>query len=146
MLLEKIQGDMQQSMKDRNQHKVDTLRGLISELKKWKVDNPEKEYTDEIEIQILRKAVKQRQDSISQFDANNRSDLSVSEKEELIIIEEYLPQLMNEEDIKKVVIAKKLELGILDKSGMGKLMGSVMQEIKGQADGQLVKKLVEDSL
>src|SRR3989338_10224653 len=146
MILDTIQTHMQEAMKAHNQHRVDTLRGLISELKKWKTDNPGREYTEEIELQTLRRAVKQRNDSIEQFEKGGRPELAVSEKEELKIISEYLPTLMSEEDVAKVVMAKKVELGITDKSGMGKLMGAVMQELKGKADGSVVKQVVENSI
>ncbi len=146
MLLEKIQEDMKHAMLNREQEKVTTLRSLISELKKWKVDNPRKEYNEEVEMTVLRKCLKQRKDSIESYESAGRQDLADPEKVESTIIETYLPKLMNEEEVFKIVISKKEELGISDKSGIGKLMGAVMQELKGKADGTIVKSMVEKSL
>ncbi|NQV88486.1 MAG: GatB/YqeY domain-containing protein, partial [Parcubacteria group bacterium] len=93
---------------------------------------------------IIRRAVKQRKDSIEQFKKGGREDLVKSEESELIILQTYLPQMMSVDEIKKVVETKKTELGITDKSKVGLLMSAIMKELKGKADGGDVKKIVEE--
>jgi len=86
------------------------------------------------------------QDSIEQFLKGGREDLAETEKEELPTLEAYLPQMMSIEEIRPIAEAKKAELGVEDKSKMGVLMGAVMKETKGQADGGDVKTVVEELL
>ena len=78
-----------------------------------------------------------------QYEAANRPELAEPEKEELVVLESYLPQMMSEEEIRPVAEAKKAELGVDDKAKMGILVGAVMKELKGKADGGDVKKVVE---
>ena len=107
---------------------------------------PDEILTDEEALGVITKAVKQRMDSIEQFTSGNRMDLVENEKSELAILQPYLPSLMGEDEIQKVVDAKIKELSVTDKSQMGKLIGVIMRELKGKADGALVKTIVEKSL
>ncbi len=75
-----------------------------------------------------------------------RPELAESEKAEMAILETYLPQMMSREDVMKVAVAKKAELGVTDKSGAGKFMGALMKEFKGQTDGDTVKSVVDELL
>jgi hypothetical protein len=92
---------------------------------------------------VIKRLAKQRKESIAQFDAAGRTDLSTVEKEELVILESYLPTLMSEDAIRPLAEAKKAEMGITDKSKMGMLVGSLMKELQGKADGADVKRVVE---
>ena len=87
--------------------------------------------------------VKQRQDSIEQFRAGNREDLASAEEAELNILKTYLPAQMSEEQIRAMAESKKAELGITDKTKIGILTGAVMKATGGQADGNVVKQIVE---
>ena len=125
------------------------MRFLISAIKNFQIENKLKgeEYLkDEDIIAVIRRQVKQRKDSIAEYEKGGRQDLADKEKAEMEILENYLPAQAGDEKIREVVKAKISELGIADKSGFGKLMGAAMAELKGQADGDAVKKVVEEEL
>lgn len=105
---------------------------------------PQGELSDEEVLSVIRRAVKQRKDSIEQFTKGKRADLANAESAELAILEKYLPQMMTQDEIKKVALAKRAELGITDKSKLGQFVGTLMKELKGKADGALVKAVVEN--
>jgi len=126
--------------------KLTVLRGLVTSFTNELVatgKTPQDELTDEAAITVIKRAVKQRKDSVDQFTKGGRLDLVANEEAELKILETFLPQSMSKEDIKKIAEAKKAELGVTDKAGMGKFMGVLMKELKGQADGNDVKEVVE---
>jgi len=102
------------------------------------------ELTDEDAITIIRRLVKQRKDSIEQFTKGNRMDLVKNEEDEMKILEAFLPQMMSREEIEKVVKAKIDEAGTIDKAKLGQFMGGIMKELKGKADGMLVKEILEE--
>jgi uncharacterized protein YqeY len=123
-----------------------TYRGLLAAFVNELVAKkrlPTEELTDEECIDVMRRAVKQRKDSIAQFTDGGRADLAESEAAELAVIEALLPALMSDDDVRAAVTAKATELGVTDKSGAGKLMGAVMRDLKGKADGDSVKKAVD---
>ena len=101
------------------------------------------ELTDEDAATIIRRLVKQRKDSIDQFTKGNRMDLVKNEEDEMKILETFLPQMMSREEIEKVVKAKVAEAGTIDKAKLGQFMGGIMKELKGKADGMLVKEILE---
>lgn len=146
---EQIKTDMIIAMKAKESNKVTVLRGVLAaftnELVAKKM-TPQEILPEEDSLAVITRLAKQRKDAIQQFTDGGREDLAADEKAELAILETYLPKLMSEEEVKKVVKAKIAELGITDKTGMGQLMGSVMSELKGKADGGVVKKLVDEAL
>lgn len=108
-----------------------------------KMRKPNEELGDEDAIAVIRRLAKQRKDSIEQFEKAGRNDLVAEEKSELSILETYLPQMMSRDAIKPIAESKKAELGITDKSGVGKLMGALSKELKGKADGADIKAVVD---
>ena len=129
--------------------KVEVLRSLIAAFVNElvaKKRKPNEELDDEEALTVIRRQAKQRKESIEQFRKGGREDLAKNEDTELRHIETYLPQMMSQEDIRDVVKKKKQELGITDKSGTGKLMSAVMQELKGKADGNDVRDVVAEML
>jgi uncharacterized protein YqeY len=104
------------------------------------------EVTDDEALVILKKLVKQRKDSIEQFTNGGRPELAECEKYELGILEKYLPSAMPKAEIEKIATDLKAKLGITDKTKMGQLMGAVIKETKGKADGADVKEVVEKLL
>ena len=102
------------------------------------------EISDEDAITIIRRLVKQRKDSIEQFTKGNRMDLVKNEEAEMKILEAFLPQMMSKEEIEKVVKAKIAEAGTIDKAKLGQFMGGIMKELKGKADGMIVKQILEE--
>ena len=90
--------------------------------------------------------IKQRKDSFEQFKQGGRLELAEKEEKEIALLQIYLPEQMSEEAIRSEVRATKEALGITDKSGIGKLMGALMGNLKGKADGGLIKRIVEEEL
>lgn len=146
---EQIKDEMKDAMKAKDQIKLTVTRSLIASFVNEMVakgKTPQEPINDEDALKVITKAAKQRKDSIEQFEKGGRPELAESEKLELAILEKYLPTLMSEDEVKSVVLAKIKELSIVDKKDMGKLMSAIMQELKGKADGGLVKKVVIESI
>lgn len=132
-------------MKARDQIRVDTLRGALTAFTNELVakgKKPTEEIADDDAVAVLKRLAKQRQDSIEQFTKGGRSELAEKEATELSILKAYLPEMASREAIEKVARAKKEELGLTDASGAGKLMGAVIKEFAGKADGADVKTVV----
>src|SRR6185437_13457457 len=100
---------------------------------------PDEFLTDEEAVAVLKRAANQRKDSIEQFEKGGRPDLAAPEKDELVIIESYLPQMMSREEVEKIARAKMAEMGVSSKAESGKFMGALMKDLKGKADGGDVK-------
>jgi uncharacterized protein YqeY len=146
MLATQIKADMTAAMKARDSIKLNTLRGAISAFTNELVAKgmkPTEEVSDDMALTVLKRLAKQRQDSIEQFTQGNRPELAEKEAQELAILKAYLPQMASKEEIEKVARAKKEELGVTDQAGMGKLMGAVVKEFAGRADGADVKDVVQ---
>jgi uncharacterized protein len=146
-----IQQEMRNRIKEamiaKDAVRLTVLRGLVSAFTNELVatgKTPQAELEDSSALAVIKRAVKQRKDSIDQFTKGNRLDLVETEQAELKILETFLPQMMSKEDIKKIAVAKKEELGVTDKAGMGKFMGALMKEFNGLANGDDVKKVVEE--
>ncbi|MFC1720935.1 GatB/YqeY domain-containing protein [Patescibacteria group bacterium] len=149
MLHTQIKEDMKDAMRAKEELKLMTLRGLLSAFTNELVTQkkkPSESLDDESVLMIINRAAKQRKDAIEQFEKGGRPELAESEKAELEIIQAYLPQMMSVDEIRPIAEAKKTEMGIDDKSKAGQLMGAVMKELKGKADGGDVKKVVEELL
>ncbi|KKQ77827.1 MAG: hypothetical protein A3A96_01885 [Candidatus Zambryskibacteria bacterium RIFCSPLOWO2_01_FULL_39_39] len=144
-----IQDQIKDAMRAKDEVKLTTLRGVLASFTNEAVAlkrKPQDRLSDEEATVVIRRLVKQRKDSIEQFLKGDRKDLADNEKSELKILEEFLPAQMSEDKIREIVIKKKSEMGEVDKSKMGQFMGAVMKECKGEADGTLVKKIVEEVL
>lgn len=146
---DQIMADLKQAMKDKDKDRLRVLRSLKSKLLEREI-NERKEgeatLSDEQTIEVLMKAAKQRKESIEQFEEGGRDDLAESEKEELQVIESYLPEMLSEEEVRDIAREKIEELGAEDMSDMGQVMGAMMQELKGKAEGSLVSKVVKEEL
>ncbi len=126
--------------------RLTVLRGLLTAFTNELVATkrkPQDELLDTEIIAVIRKAVKQRKDSIEQFRKGGREDLARAEEDELKILETFLPQTMSKDDIRKKVEEVKARLGITDKAKTGQLIGATMKELNGLADGNDVKEIVE---
>lgn len=148
-LQQSIKSQIVEAMKARDAVRLETLRGLSSQLTNELVSlkrKPTDELTDEETLTVIRRAVKQRKDSIEQFTTAGRSELVEKEQAELTILEAYLPQMMSRDDVMKIAEAKKSELGAADKSKAGMLMSALMKDLKGKADGNIVKEVVDELL
>ena len=123
----------------------DTLRMLISEIKRYEIDN-RVEADDSVVLATLKKMIKQRKDSIEQFEKGGRSDLSKIEKDELLILDKYMPEMMSEEAINELVTKTISEVGATGPQDMGKVMGHLKGSIGDSADMGLVSKIVKGKL
>ncbi|MCR4279624.1 MAG: GatB/YqeY domain-containing protein [Candidatus Zambryskibacteria bacterium] len=156
-----IKSQMVEAMKAKEALRLSVIRGLLSSFTNEAVakgKKPDEELSDEDVLGVISKAVKQRKDSIEQFEKGGRADLAESEKEELVILQAYLPSQMSEEEVEAFVKAK-IESENPDKdpstpfdntqgkplgaSKKGQFMGSIMKELKGKADGSHVKAAVD---
>jgi hypothetical protein len=144
-LLEKLRKDMLTALKSGNKDKSQTLKMVVATIKNAQIES-EKELTDKDIEKILRKEAKKTEDSIEQYQKMGRDDLVQKEKQDLEIIESYLPELMSDEEVKKVVEKKIKETGAQDMRDMGKVIGAVMKELEGKADGNTVKDIVQSML
>ena len=141
-----IKGQIKEAMLAKDQVRLLVVRSLVAAFTNELVakgKKPTEELSDEDALAVIKRAVKQRKDSIEQFTSGGRSDLADSEKTELVILEKYLPQTMSRDEIKKIAEAKKIELGITDKAKLGQFVGMLMKELKGKADGGDVKAVAE---
>lgn len=145
MLQTQIKTEMQEAMKARDALKVEVLRGLSSAFTNELVATkrkPTEELTDDEVLGVIRREVKKRKEAAEAFKNGNRAELAEKEEKELAILSVYLPAMMDEEAVRTVVESKKTELGITEKKDAGRLMGAVMKELAGKADGDTVKKIV----
>lgn len=146
-LYDRIQADMKEAMKAKDQVRLGTIRMLKSEIQYELSKTGAKEIDDPTLEVIIKKAVKKRKDSIEQYEAADRKDLADNEKEELKVLEHYLPEELTEEQLQSIIEETLASINATSPSDMGKAMGAVMGRLKGQnADGSLVKSLVEKKL
>lgn len=146
---EQIKAGIPEAMKARDEIKLRTYRSLATAMTNEvvaKKRKPNEFLTDEEALAVIKRGANQRKDSIQQFEAGGRPELAAPEKEELAVLEALLPAQMPREEIEAIVKAKLAEAGITDKSGVGKFMGTLMQEFKGKADGGDVKAVIESLL
>lgn len=146
---EKIKEEVKEAMKAKDEIKLRTVRSILTAFTNELVATdrkPQDVLPDEDAMKVIKRLAKQRKDSIEQYEKGGRDDLVKVEQEELEVLEDYLPEQMSKEEIKKVVEKKMEELGVSDKSGMGQLMGAVMGELGNKADGGDVKEVVEELL
>jgi uncharacterized protein YqeY len=141
----KLMEDMKNAMKAGDKIRLETIRGIRSQLKNFEIDKKQA-LTDDDEIQVLMSAAKKRKESIEQFLAVNRPERAREEEEELKIIQGYLPAQMGKDEIMRLIEKTIQEVEATSPSDMGKVMGRIMSEVKGKADGKEVQKLVQEKL
>ena len=145
-LKEQLMADFKDAMKAKDEVRKNTISFARAAIKQYEVDNRQ-ELDDEGIIAILSKQVKMRKDALSDFEKAGRTDLADDYKAEIEILMSYLPEQMDASKIKEVVQATADEMGMeQDKKNMGRLMGAVMKKVKGLADGNDVRKAVEEFL
>lgn len=137
---------MKDAMRAKDSVKLSVVRGLLSAMTNEAVTKgkgPDGVLTEEEVLTVILRASKQRKDSIEQFEKGGRPELAESEKAELAILETMLPAQMSKDEVVEAVKAKAAEMGVTDKTGVNKLMGALMKDLKGKADGTVVKAVVE---
>jgi uncharacterized protein YqeY len=147
-LSQRIDEDLKEAMRAKNAIKVGVLRMLKSALSYAKIEKSgaEGELSDVEATQVVRKQVKQRQDSIESFEKGGRTELAAKEKEELSILQSYLPQAMSPDDLAKVVRETIAEVGATSKAQMGAVMKALQAKVAGRADGKTLSAEVSRQL
>ena len=140
-----LMNDMKAAMKAHDMTTVNALRGVIAKAKDLTI-NAGKEMTDDAILQVVAKGVKQREESIAQFEAAGRAELAEGERAEMTLLKKYLPEQLSEEAVSAIVKEAVAATGATSKKDMGKVMKEVMARVKGQADGKLVSRLVGAAL
>jgi len=146
MLHEQIKGKIKEAMMAKDATVLDTYRGMVSAFTNelvGKGKKPNEFLTDEEAVVVITRLSKQRKDSIEQFKKGNREDLAQKEAAELGILEMYLPKMLDRGEVEKIVQAKKEALGIVDVKEKGKLMSVLMKDLKGKADGMMVREVLD---
>lgn len=144
-----IKDQLKEAMKAKEATRLSVIRGMLTAFTNELVatgKTPQDMLEDDAVMSVIKRLAKQRKDSIEQYEAAGRQELADTEKEELAVLETYLPQMMSQDEIRPIAEAKKAELDVEDKSKMGVLIGAVMKECGGQADGGDVKAVVEELL
>ena len=144
-LFGRLMNDLKVAMKAHDAAAVNAIRGVIAKAKDLTV-NAGKAMTDEAVLQVLAKGVKQREESIAQFEAAGRGELAENEKKEMALLKTYLPEQLSDEAVAAIVKEAIAATGATSKKDMGKVMKEVMARVKGQADGKLVSRLVGAAL
>lgn len=144
-LKDRLYADFKEAMKAHDKVRKDTISMTRAAIKQYEIDNGT-ELDDEGIVSILTKQVKERRDALSDFEKAGRTDLVESYTNEINVLKEYLPEPLTEDELRNIVSEAMKKLGVTDKSGMGKIMGAVMPQVKGRADGNDVRKIVMNML
>ena len=146
-LHEQIKENIKTAMKAHDETRLLVMRGISSAFTNELVATKRKPtdlLTDEEAVAVITRLSKQRKESITQFKTGGREDLAENEAKELATLTEFLPEMMSVEDIRKFAEAKKAELGATDQTKKGMLVGALMKDLKGKADGGDVKNVVDE--
>ncbi len=141
-----INEELKNAMKNQEKDKLDALRSIKKAIIEFKTSGSGKELDEVESVKLLNQQVKMRRDSIDMYEKAGRNELADKEKVELELILSFLPKQLSEVEIKEVVLKIKSELGINSPSEMGKLMGAVMKELSGKADGRIIQTIVKEIL
>ncbi len=146
-LEQKIMGEMKEAMKSKNEALLRSLRAIKAEIIKAKTEPGANGEIDEAtEQKFLQKMMKQRKDSLEIFEKQGREDLAVKEREEMAVIEQFLPKQLSEEEIKTAVAQIISEVGAQSAADMGKVMGVASKQLAGRADGKTISAMVKSLL
>lgn len=144
-LKEKLQEDLKSSMKNKDTIRKSVVTLIRAAIKQYEVDN-RVELADDAIIDIISKQLKQRKDSLAEFEKANRDDLVEETKSEIQVLEGYLPQQLSEEELEKIVIETIAEVGATSMKDMGKIMATIKPRTAGRADGRKINELVKKNL
>ena len=146
---DKILDELKTAMKQKKADRLRVLRSLKAKLLEKEISERkggEAEINDEQTVEVLMKAAKQRKESIDQFEKGGRDELVEKEKAELEVIEEFLPKMLSEDEVRAEVKAQIESMSASGMQDMGKVMGAMMGKLKGKADGSVVSRVVKEEL
>jgi uncharacterized protein YqeY len=144
-LIDRIKEDLIRSMKAKDGTRVSVLRLLLASIKNREIEKKEA-LTDEEVLAEIASAAKRRKESLEAFREGERQDLVEKEEAELVILEEYLPEQISEEEVRRTVQDVVAEVGAQSPSDLGKVMKELMPRLKGKADGKMVNQIVREIL
>ncbi len=137
---------MKDAMRAKDSVRLSVVRGLITAMTNESINKgmgPDGQLSEEEALAVISRAAKQRKDSIEQYEKGGRPELAEGEKAELAVLETMLPAQMTEDEVRTAATAKAAELDISTKDKANQLMGALMKDLKGKADGTLVKSIVD---
>lgn len=149
MLKDQIADDLKDAMRAKDNVRRRTLRSLTAALTNAEIasrGDGDGELSEQEELRILQKAAKQREESIEQYEEAGRDELAEKERAELAIIKEYLPQPLTEEELRDIIQSIVDDVGAESMADMGRVMGPAMSQLRGRADGNRVREIVEEIL
>ncbi len=146
MLEQKINDGIKQAMLAKEKDKLSALRAIKSELLLLKADNPGAEITEEMEVKMLQRMVKQRKESAETYQAQGREDLSKEEKQQMDVISAFLPAQLSGEEVHKAISDLIAKSGVSDIKGMGKIIGMASKVLAGKTDNKQIADVVKKLL
>ena len=147
-LSERVDSDLKTAMRDKNAIKLGVLRMLKAAIMNAAIEKSgaQSQLSDAEATQVIRRQVKQRQDSIESFEKGGRGELAAKEKKELSILQSYLPQQMSADELSKIVRETIAEVGATSKAQMGAVMKALQPKVAGRADGKTLSAAVQKQL
>lgn len=145
-LLEKLNQDIKQAMKNKEKDKLTVIRMVKASLQNEGIKLGKNELSKEEDLTVLSRELKQRKDSLQEFKNADRLDLVEKTQAEIDVLVDYMPEQLSEEEVSAIVKQTIAEVNATSKEDMGKVMGALMPKVKGKADGSLVNKLVQQQL
>lgn len=144
-LLEQLDQDMKTALKNKEKTRLSVIRLLKAALKNEEI-KLKRTLTEEEIVTVLSREMKQRKESLEEFTKAGRDDLIQQLKEEMEILQAYLPEQLSEDELKRLISQTIAETGASSMADMGKVMGAIMPKVRGRADGALVNRLVREML
>ncbi|QKS73207.1 GatB/YqeY domain-containing protein [Paenalkalicoccus suaedae] len=144
-ILDQLNQDMKDAMRKKDKQRLSVIRGVKSTLQNEAINKGSELSEDEV-LTVLNREMKQRRESLHEFEQAERQDLVEKTKAEVSILSEYMPAQLDEAELDAIVAETVTEVGATSKADMGKVMGAIMPKVKGRADGTAVKKRVEQAL
>lgn len=145
-LQQKVMEQMKTAMKAKDTVALESLRAIKSALLLAQTSGSDSELSEDDEVKLVQKLVKQRKDSAAIFTEQGREDLAAPELAQVAVIEQFLPEQLTEQEIEKVVVQTIDATGASGMKDMGKVMGIVSKELAGQADGKTISNIVKSKL
>lgn len=147
-LKQKISDDLKDAMKAGDTAKRDTLRMADSMIKNAEIEKKKREegLSDEEVVEVLSRAIKQRKDAVEQYVSGGREELAEKERTEIEVLSVYMPAQLTDDEVRTRIREIIKDTGASGKGDMGKVMGAAMSDLKGKADGQAVKRIVDEEL
>lgn len=141
-LLEQLNLDMKQAMKDKDKEKLGVIRMVKASLQNEAIKQSKDTLSEDDELTVLSRELKQRKDSLQEFKAAGRDDLVVKLDAEINVLQAYMPEQLSEQELEEIVQNTIQEVNATSKKEMGKVMSAIMPKVKGKADGSSINKLV----